>query len=880
MITLNENMTERTKKLYDHLIQKAQGNRSPEWLSPAMFPKMEDINKDDYKLDGEVVNQTVLVRRAIAIDIMLKTMTDKYVSAKTGTGEIEEGDLLLGVLPMGSNGLGKVFPECLTEEELRAGSLTNRNFGSLFGHNTINYENLLSGGLRKIIDICDKKFAEAEEHHDMVAPKSDKQLDDLIDKGELKSKYSKRTYNEFYKGVKIACKAVINYAHNFAAIAEKKASLCNDEARKAELLEMARIATKVPEYPAETFHEAMQSITFFHIALHASMNFISLGRLDQVLQPYLEKETNIKKAQEIFECFLIKLAGRLNLSSDYLLEQDHVDYATVLGTHPYYIDQKAGVNNFLQNIIIGGVTPNGDDATNDATYLILQSFSNVNLSTPGIYVRIHKGTPDHLLKAISNCIHRTGNNPAVLNDEVMIPAIYKALMQDDMEALTSSHPTPEMEAKKSKMQKLANDYCIDGCWEPILNGCSDWTFTMPNLMTALEAAMNGGASLSPDEELFRGSKISIRTEIPHTFDELIQCFKKHLQFITDQSVMSMFVYYGIDEYAAPSPLLSAFMTGCMERGRDKAWAGADYNLGGVIYGGVPNVVNTMAALQKWVYEEKKYTIEEVCSAFRYNFTYNDATRKNVESLYHSIQVDFSTNSPKFGDNNEIADKLTRLICDLCYEAVMKSAEFGKRVFQAPVPKEEWKNVIALRNLAGYFGRSLSKKYENFQMKFTVGMGTFEQYNWQGRGIAASADRRSGEPIAPNFTPTPGTTHTGIAGMFESFSKLGLNRFAGGVITDLCLESNVASPDTIYKILCLSIEKKVPMYTISIGSEELYREIYETVIAASKMSNKEEAKKLLQPYAGVNVRIGGWQTPFITLPLSHMENYIYRPCKLC
>ena len=187
-----------------------------------------------------------------------------------------------------------------------------------------------------------------------------------------------------------------------------------------------------------------------------------------------------------------------------------------------------------------------------------------------------------------------------------------------------------------------SDYCVGGCWEPILNGESDWTFTMSNAMNALEAAMNRGASLSPDGELFRGAKISPTTPEPTSYRELVECFRSHLGFFTDQCVLSMFLYYGIDEYAAPSPLMSALMGGCMERGRDKAWAGANYNLAGVIYGGVPNVINTLAALRKWVFPERgkgKYTLEEVCNAFRYNFICADPTRKDIQNTYTSIQIE-------------------------------------------------------------------------------------------------------------------------------------------------------------------------------------------------------------------------------------------------
>lgn len=870
-------MSKRTLGLYKELMERAQSDRSKEWFDQDKLTNVLDIDPADYGLKPHMNEKTVLVRRAIAIDVMLKAMTEPNDENIT-TDRILDGDLLLGVLPMGSNGLGKIFPKFMTDDEIRAGSITNRNTNSLFGHNTVNYSKLLHRGLKAIIEECDGKIKDTNDQANEIQNDLPEKLSVELITSQQTSKtreiYRAKTKLDFYVGVKIACQAVIDYAKRFAVIAEKMASETTDHDRRTELLEMARIAKKVPQNSADTFHEAIQSITFFHIALHASMNFISLGRLDQVLQEYLisdlkNNKIDIARAVELLECFMIKLAGRLNLSSDYLIEQDHVDYATVLGTHPYYIDQKAGVNNFLQNIIIGGKTEDGADAVNDATYVILQALTNVNLSTPGIYARIHKNSPPEFVSALAEALAVTKNNPAIINDEVMIPAIFDALMVDDKE-------------EKEKMQKLANDYCVDGCWEPILNGKSDWTFTMFNAMTPLETALNRGASLSPDPELFRGAKIAPVIKLPNSFEELMNAYKEHLNFFVDQCVLSMFLYYMIDEYAAPSPLLSALLDGCMESGRDKAWGGTDYNLAGVIFGAIPNVVNTLAGIKKWVYEEKKYSLIEVTDAFRFNYICDDVTRKDIQNKYSSIQIDFDTNTDKFGNNDEHINKLTKDIIDICYNSVTRSSEFAKRVYQDRPKKDEWKNIIALRHLTGYYGKSLTQKFgENFKLRFTVGMGTFEQYNWQGRGIAACADRRSGEPVAPNFTPMPGTNTQGVAGLMKTFEKLELNRFAGGVITDISLQDlgkDNENQETLRKILNMAIENNAPMLTISLGSEELYRKIYETVLAANKLSDKQEAAKMLAPYAGINVRIGGWQTPFITLPISHMENYIHRTSK--
>lgn len=888
-----QSMSKRVRKLYDHLVVKALGDRSEEWFTQEMFDNViESPNPEDrFPLWDPLQECSVIVRRAVAIDRMLIAMTDKENSKKTGTAEILDGDLLLGVMPMGSNGLGKIFPRFLTDDELRAGSITNRNATSLFGHNSMNYEELLRDGLRKKINVCSEHLGELEIilknrkeeikqdraryekicNSDTVSEDEKEEAVRVLRAKENKLISLKRKF-DFYWSVELACEAVVNYAHRFADLAQEQAEKTDDKDRRKELLELARIARKVPEQPADTFHEAMQSICFFHIALHASMNFISLGRLDQVLAPYLAKEKDKNFALEVFECFILKCAGRLNLSSKYLVKQDHVDYANALGTHPYYIDQKAGVNNFLQNVIVGGKKPDGTDATNECTFLILQAVANVNLSAPGIYVRLHKESPKELYAAVASSLFQTKNNPSILNDDIMIPAMYNSLMQDEKD-------TPEI---RRQMMELANDYCVDGCWEPILNGKGDWTFGMLVGMQAVESALNQGASLKKDDELFRGAKVSPTTPVPQNFDDVMRYLKTHLQFFVDQSVMGLFMYYMIDENAAPSPLFSAYLEGCMEKGRDKASGGANHNLGGVVLGAVPDMVNTLAALRVWVYEKGKYTLEQVVEAIRENFGYmgdnktvNASLPEEKLRLYRNIQIDFDTNSPKFGTNDVMADELTRDILDMFYDCVHSSAKFGKKLFQDVAPEREWRRIASLRSMAGYYGLPLGMTY-NIKMKITAGMGTFEQYNWQGRGVAASANRLNGMPIAPNFSVVPGTAYQGIMGTMSSLSKLKLQRFAAGVITDICLTDGAeVNQVLVERIVREFVEKRGGMMTMAIGTVEKYKEIYEKVKEAQNCP-ETEAAQLLAGYADVNVRIGGWQTPFVTLPLDHMENYIKRP----
>jgi len=316
----------------------------------------------------------------------------------------------------------------------------------------------------------------------------------------------------------------------------------------------------------------------------------------------------------------------------------------------------------------------------------------------------------------------------------------------------------------------------------------------------------------------------------------------------------------------------------MEKGRDKSWGGTTYNIGGVILSGVPNVVNTLSAIKTWVYPERgkgKYELSTVIQALKDNFECPDHEIVTRE-LYNNIKTDFSMKTAYFGTHDKQADKLTERVLDIYKGCVDRSAKFAKRVFQDKPKEDEMAEIVSLRSISGYYGLSLEEKFGEFNMKITAGLGTFEQYNWMGRESAASADREKGAPLAPNFTPVSGTATQGLGGILGSLSKCHLERFAAGVITDTCLEVEQADIHHLADLVQTFIKYKGGMMTLAIGDRNLYQEIYDKTRIAQELNSTERYNELLKEYAGVNVRIGGWQTPFITLPLSHMANYVDRP----
>ena len=224
---------------------------------------------------------------------------------------------------------------------------------------------------------------------------------DLMDPEYIKKK-------NFYEAIVITYSAAINFAHRYAAKAREMAAGCPDPVRKAELLQIAANCDRVPERGATNFYEACQAFWFVQILLQIEANghSISPGRFDQYMYPYLAMDKSISKefAQELVDCIWVKL-NDVNKTRDEISAQAFAGYAV------------------FQNLIVGGQTEDGLDATNEVSYMCMEAVAHVKLPAPSFSIRVHQNTPDEFLYRACEVTRLGLGVPAMYNDEVIIPAL-------------------------------------------------------------------------------------------------------------------------------------------------------------------------------------------------------------------------------------------------------------------------------------------------------------------------------------------------------------------------------------------------------------------------------------------------------------------------
>ena len=421
----------------------------------------------------------------------------------------------------------------------------------------------------------------------------------------------------FYRAAIETCDGVMTYAKRLSDYAYEMAEKENDPVRKTELLKIAEVNSRVPANPPQTFMEALQSIWTVEslFVIEENQTGLSLGRVDQYLYPYYEADLKAgiltyDQAFDLLGSFIIKCSEMMWISSENVAK--------------YF----AGYQPFI-NMTVGGVRRKGGDATNDLTILVMDVVRTVGVYQPSLSCRIHNQSPQHYLKKIVDVVKAGLGFPACHFDDTHIKIMLnKGFSIED-----------------------ARDYCIMACVELQKSGRTyQWTSTgYTQWPIAIEFVLNRGIMKR------YGTKQGLDTgELSNfkTYEEFEHAVKEQLENIIKLSAIGTVVSQRVHRDVAPKPLLSLFVEGCMEQGKDVTHGGAVVNYGpGLIWSGLATYVDSMAAIKKLVFDEKKYTLEQMRDALNANFTGYDRLHRDC------------LDAPKYGNDDDYVDSIAADIID-------------------------------------------------------------------------------------------------------------------------------------------------------------------------------------------------------------------------
>ncbi len=577
-------------------------------------------------------------------------------------------------------------------------------------------------------------------------------------------------------------------ANRYADEAERLAKETKDKKRKDELTEIARISRKVPWEPAGSFHEALQAFWITHMLVMTDESYpgpgLSPGRIDQYLYPYYKKDIDAKKitkseAKELLECLWIK--------HNYVY-----DYQGRIG-------ENQGISaGFGQLITIGGLDENYEDASNELTWLILDVIEEMNLLEPKPNIRIHNKTPDKLLKRVSEMLAGAQGSPFLINFD-------------------------ENSIKGLKWQGLPEerlwDYAPVGCLENTLQG-DDRSGTVDvnlNIAKAVELVLNNG------KDMTTGERIGPKTGNPEkfkTFDEFMDAFKIQLKAILEELID---IYNISDELRAkyePTVYLSTLVDGCEKKGRDVNNGGPEYNYITVEGIALATAADSLAAVKKLIFEDKKFSMGEIIEAIKGNYEGHEKMRQTLINK-----------APKFGNDDDYADPIAREISQFwCTESTKHTSPATGRKYRA-----------------GY----LSWNYWIAYAPTT----------------AATPDgRKKGDSLSNGIGPVNGADTKGPTAVTMSVGKLGLETAPNGDSHTISFSPSLVRDNE-------RIEKMMSFL-------RTYNEKGGTALQVNIIDSDtlKQAQKKPEDYKNLLVRITGYNAYFVSIGRAMQDEIIARVAK--
>lgn len=429
---------------------------------------------------------------------------------------------------------------------------------------------------------------------------------------------------EELKAMMICADAIIRLAERYSEKAREMAEAETEPRRKEELLEIARVTSRVPAHAPQTFREALQAYWFVHIGVITELNTwdsFNPGRLDQHLYPFYKKEMDsgaitYEFAKELLQCFWIKFNN----------QPAPPKVGVTL--------QESGTYTDFANINVGGLKPDGSDGVNEVSYLLLDVIDEMKLLQPSSNIQLSKKSPEQFLKRACEIIKKGWGQPSVFNADAVVEELLR----------------------QGKAIEDARCGGTSGCVETGAFGKESYILTgYFNLVKVLEITLNNGTDPATDR------KIGIETGDAlqfASFGELMEAFRKQLHYFIDIKVRGNNVIEKLYALYMPSPFLSIIVSDCIKKGRDYNAGGARYNTTYIQGVGIGTITDSLSAIKYHVFDKKTLTMEKLLFTLKNNF----AGCRDIQQL-------LLNKTPRYGNDDEYADEIMVDVFNAYYSEV-------------------------------------------------------------------------------------------------------------------------------------------------------------------------------------------------------------------
>ena len=672
------------------------------------------------------------------------------------------------------------------------------------GHVTVKYEEVLAIGYKGIID-----KAQAELDRCQVGD----------------GNYVKKSH--FLKAVILSCQAVIEYAERYAELASQMVAECTDPVRKQELLQISQNCSRVPANGATSFYEACQSFWFVQqlLQVESSGHSISPGRFDQYMYPYYKADLDKgiitrESAQELLDCIWVKL-NDLNKVRDAASAEGFAGYS------------------LFQNLIVGGQDKDGNDVTNDLSVMCILASMHVHLPMPSLSIRVWNGSPHELLIKAAE-LTRTGIGlPAYYNDEVIIPALLNR-------GLTLAD---------------AREYNIIGCVEPQKAGKTDgWhDAAFFNMCRPLELVFSNGMD--------KGELVGIQTgDVTKmtTFEEFYDAYKKQMEYCISLLVNADNAIDVAHAERVPLPFESCMVDDCISRGLSVQEGGAIYNFTGPQGFGIANMADSLYAIRKLVYEDKKVSMEEYKEALAWNYD-KGLDEQSVKDISEMILKGMQDGGMNVTEDTAKAVLTTVMRLKPTEEQLRRFTEIHHMIDEVP----KYGNAIDdvdyfARDVAYTYTRPMQKYHNPRGGQYQAGLYPVSANVPLGGQTGATPDGRYAHtPVADGVSPSAGKDVKGPTAAATSVSRLDHFIVSNGTLFNQKFHpSALAGREGLEKFVSL-----IQTFFDQKGMHMQFNVVdRETLLDAQKHPEK---------YSHLVVRVAGYSALFTTLSRSLQDDIIRR-----